>query len=161
MLYIFDIPRFFGGFCPSLVGGFIISRCMAFYVVSGYLFGFASFRASVGLLCVYSVAVGVSCFRSGAVCRFLCGSCADAGSGSPLGRGLPVGSLAGFHRVRLLACCRFPSWLHILPAIGFLFCFVGSSSSVAAFVALWRFGCFAAVPRVVSGCVLLWRGFPV
>ena len=50
MLYIFDIPRFFGWFCPSLVGGFIISRCMAFFVVSGYLCGFSSFRRSVGLL---------------------------------------------------------------------------------------------------------------
>ena len=70
MLYIFDIPRFFGGFCPSLVGCFIISRFMAFYVVGGYLFGLSSFRRSVGLLVLCLRRWLLSWFRSAVLAPF-------------------------------------------------------------------------------------------
>ena len=127
-------------------GGFIISRCMAFYAVSVYLLGFVSFRASVGLLCVCSVAVGVSRVRSGAVCRFLCGSCADAGSGSPFGRGLPV-----VDALRLLGVVSLYEFGRVLGIICALF--FGSSGGLWAWFARrffgFLFGSFAASSVVI------------
>lgn len=121
----------FVGFCPCLVGGFIISLCMAFCGFCVYLFGLWSFRLSVGLVvrCLWSVVVfpvSVSGFRqSWRRFRFGC---------------LPAVDL-------------WPVLAASVARCGLLFCFACVSSSVAPFVVLWAFlalcRMLAAVPLLV------------
>lgn len=133
---------------------------VAFFGACVYFIGFRSFRCPVGLLlrCLWPVVV--SCVRFGSP------GAASVVPGFIRGPLAPSGSRSAFRSDALRGSCVDPLPLPWLPAAvalpGFVYgpllafiLFRVFFFACGAFVVLWAFGCFAAAPRVVPGCVPL------